>query len=321
MERAGPWLAIPWDPAVIYHVFANRKNIGDWLCARAIQGLLDQPVVELMCDEPFVADTLARLSAAGPEDLVLIGGGGLLMDYFQPFWVGFEPLSRRLPFCLWGVGCCDMKRVDSAVDADLIARIVRRSRLCVVRDQLTRESLRGCDIPEPVRCPSITAVTARPLGHGVLHVDCLDNVGEPVYETMNAVASGFAADTGRPFQRINNRIKKADEQALMAMLDDYAQADVILTGRLHGCIIGLAMGRRVLAVSGDWKIESFMRAAGLQDWVLGLPEAHLIAGRLRALDRQRTPVAFLEAAREANRAVAQTVRDLAGAPRTATRRA
>ena len=144
MERAGPWLAIPWDPAVIYHVFANRKNIGDWLCARAMQSLLDQPVVELMCDEPFVADTLARLSAAGPEDLVLIGGGGLLMDYFQPFWVGFEPLSRRLPFCLWGVGCCDMKRVDSAVDADLITRIVRRSRLCVVRDQLTRENCGAC---------------------------------------------------------------------------------------------------------------------------------------------------------------------------------
>jgi polysaccharide pyruvyl transferase WcaK-like protein len=292
---------------MIYHVFANRSNIGDWLSARAIQALLGQPVVELLCDEPFVPETLDRLSGAGGNDLVVIGGGGLLMDYFAPFWTGFEPLSSRIPFCLWGVGCCDMKRASSVPDAALLKRIVSRSRLCVVRDDLTRAFLSDSPLPAAVACPAFTIVDERPAGHGILHVDALDNVGDDIYESMSAIGRRFAAETGRPFSATNNEIPAGNERALTSVLRQYGNADLILTGRLHGCIIGLAMGRKVLAVSGDRKIESFMHAAGLDEWVLGLETSDRIAERLKALTQQRASVDFVRSARQANRDVAGAV--------------
>jgi len=40
-------------------------------------------------------ETLARLSAVGPNDCIVIGGGGLFMDYFEPFWRGFDQIAQR----------------------------------------------------------------------------------------------------------------------------------------------------------------------------------------------------------------------------------
>jgi hypothetical protein len=301
----------------VYHVFANRSNVGDWLSARGIQSLLAPlAVTELLCDEPFVPATLERLSAAGPEDLIVIGGGGLLMDYFEPFWRGFAPLAGRVPFCLWGVGCCDMKRADSRPPASLVGPIVARSRLAVVRDELTRDFLSGhvqaCVVP----CPTLNMVGVRPPGRGLLHVDAYDNVGEEVYEAMNRVGSAFAARTGRPFRAINNLIPAGDERALRGVLDLYAGADLILTGRLHGCIVGLAMGRKVLAVSGDRKVESFMSAAGLGGWVLGLDEVKRLGDRLDALAGQESPTTFLDDSRRQNGRVGQEVRRMVRADET-----
>src|ERR1051326_8913007 len=82
---------------MIHHVFANKSNAGDWLAARAMQSLLrGVPIREHFCDEPFVEQTLHALGAVRDNDLVLIGAGGLLMDYFMPFWEGFRALAPRL---------------------------------------------------------------------------------------------------------------------------------------------------------------------------------------------------------------------------------
>ena len=144
---------------MIYHIYANRSNIGDWLSAKGIQKLLSPlKITECLCDEPFVGETIKRLSQASSQDLIVIGGGGLLMDYFEPFWKKFEPIADRVPFCIWGVGACDLKDEKSLPDKSLIDRIVKKSKLCIVRDELTRTFLSTCDIPQPVQCPSVAVV-------------------------------------------------------------------------------------------------------------------------------------------------------------------
>lgn len=296
---------------MIHHVFANRSNIGDWLSARAIQALLaPEPFVEHLCDEPFVPRTLERLARLTDRDLIVIGGGGLFMDYFVPFWEGFREISKRVPFCIWGVGYCHMKRQDSRPPTALIEDIVRNSSLCVIRDDITRRYLANCDIPPPVPCPTISIVESRPPGHGLLHVDAFDNVGESNFETMEAVGKAFATKTNRPFHSINNLIPAGNGKALETAVGRYEQADLILTGRLHGCIIGLAMGRKVLAVSGDHKVESFMQAAGLGDWVLDLAEMDQLEQRLGELTAQPKPEAFVADARLSHRRVAEQIRQL-----------
>ena len=293
---------------MIHHVFANRSNIGDWLAARALQRLAGHgPVVEHLCDEPFVPQTLARLRRVKPNDFVLIGGGGLFTKYFEPLWEGFESIAARVPFAIVGVGCCDFTWTNSQPSWPRVASIVHASRICTVRDALTRSYLAPCVVPPPVACPSLTVVRARPPGWGVLHVDSYDVVGADIYQYMGDVARRMATESGRPFRRTNNLIQAGSETALAATLDLYAQSDIVVSSRLHGCVIGLAMGRSVVAVAGDRKVEAFMREAGLADWVLDLSEIERLYERLEAASTQPRPRAFLARARRQNRAVAARV--------------
>lgn len=294
---------------MIYHVYANQSNVGDWLSAQGIQKLLSpRPVKEYFCDTPFVPATLAALSRATPDDLVVIGGGGLFMDYFVPFWQGFQPIAARVPFVIWGAGYCDLKLERSHPPLKLISEIVQQSRLCVVRDALTHGYLSACKLPDPVICPAVVAIpTTAGAQARLLHVDSYDDVGAENYERMVAIAEAFAQHTGRSCRQTNNRIPTGHAGALRDTLGLYASADLILSSRLHGCIIALALGRRVLAVSGDHKVESFMQAAGLGDWVSGLEGLDSLPTRLEKLHEQELPVEFVEAGRRQNRAVAEKV--------------
>jgi polysaccharide pyruvyl transferase WcaK-like protein len=194
----------------------------------------------------------------------------------------------------------------------LLEEIVKRSRLCYVRDQITREYLSSCEIPAAVGCPTMNAIEPQSTGFGVLHVDALDNVGEANYEAMEAMANEVAKKTGRGFVSINNLIPSESESALAKVLQHYRNADLILAGRLHGIIIALAMGKKVLAVSGDYKIESFMKAAGLGDWVLGLDEVDQVPRRLLELSQQPSRDEFVAETRRANESIAAKVRALHG---------
>ncbi|GGQ75431.1 polysaccharide pyruvyl transferase family protein [Couchioplanes azureus] len=298
---------------VIHHVFANRSNAGDWLAAQGIRSqLAGVPVVTHLCDAPFVRRTLRALASAGPGDLVVIGGGGLLMDYFAPFWTGLAALQDRLRYCLWGVGAVDLKREDSRLEPGLPRGLAARALLCRVRDEHTRGLLGGPPLPPAVACPSVLVLRrSRRRGWGVLHVDNLTTVGEAEYEAMGRAAARFAARTGRAYRETNNLHRDGDAAGLERVLDLYRACDAVVTSRLHGCIIAVATGRRVVAVSGDWKIESFMSAVGLGDWVLGQEQVDRLPELLGRLDAQPDPAPALARARRAHRRIGRQVRDLA----------
>lgn len=303
---------------MIHHVFANRSNIGDWLAAKGIQRLLHPlPVTEHLCDADFVPDTLRRLGRLGPDDLVVIGGGGLFMDYFAPFWQGIAERSGDLRYCLWGVGYCDLKAEPSHPPQQMLRQVVARSALCVVRDELTRGHLGAAGQPPPVPCPSLAAIEPAAPGWGLLHVDNYTTVGPGAFEVMDQAGRRFAAATARPYRRTNNRIEPGSEHGLAHCLALYAQSDLVVSSALHGCIVAVAMGRPVLAVSGDRKIEAFMQAAGLGDWVLDHADLAPLGQRLEALPGQRQAQAFVEHARTQNRQVAAKVAALSGAARRA----
>lgn len=297
---------------MIHHVFANRSNIGDWLSARAIQSLLKPyEVIEHLCDAPFVAETLRRLATATDKDLIVIGGGGLFMDYFEPFWEGFGPIAERVPFVIWGAGYCDMKRGSSHPPRPLLERIVAKARLCVVRDELTRSYLECCELPPAVPCPSMTVVAVPPSpGCGLLYADAYDNIGAEVYERAVSTLKGYAARTGRHYRQTDNTIPKGNASQLARTLGLYVGADLVVASRLHGCILGVAMGRKVLAISGDRKIESFMRAAGLGEWVLDLEEIGDLGERLAELPGQASVTEFVTEACRKNGVVAEQVKAL-----------
>lgn len=299
----------------IHHVFANRANVGDWLSAQGIQLLVREHLAEVgfiehLCDDPFVDDTLRDLERASDDELILVGGGGLFMDYFAPLWEGLSRLVSRRPVAIWGVGYVDLKHEPSRPPLGLLRAVVAGARLTVVRDELTRQLL-GVALPEPVPCPSLAAVNSLPLGFGVLHVNNYTTVGAEAYEAMRATGQALAAATHRPYRETNNRIEPGRSDHLDALLERYRRSDIVLSSALHGCVLAVAMGRPVIAVSGDRKIEAFMTSAGLDDWVLGQDELDQIPQVFERLERQSAASAFVADAVGRNRAIAREVAGLA----------
>ena len=296
---------------MIHHVFANKSNVGDWLSAIGIQKLLSPyKVVEHLCDEPFVPETLDALENLGADDIVVIGGGGLFMDYFEPFWEGFLPLASKIPFYIWGVGLCDVKGINSKPPPALMREIVQKCQGCFVRDSLSYSFIDEADLPLPSGCPAMNALSTEvnnPNGH-LLHVDAFDNVGEEVYERINEIGMEWAKEHGRSFVHINNLIKAGSNSELEKILEIYSSASLIVTGRLHGCILSTAINRPFVTVSGDKKIESFMDHAGLSDWLIDKNEV----GKLRelinkAINTTFDTQTFAETIRSKNRKIGELI--------------
>jgi polysaccharide pyruvyl transferase WcaK-like protein len=301
---------------MIHHVFANRSNVGDWLSAKGIQRLLAPlPVKEYLCDEPFVPDTLDKLAKVAPDDFIIIGGGGLFSKYFNPFWSGFADIAHRVPYAIWGVGCCDIKMTDSLPPLELIERIVKYSRLCVVRDKLTRMFLKSCNLPPAVPCPTLNALEGiHTSSNGILHADHFDNIGSANFDIVTATTETYAKINNRIYRRTNNLISAGSQSGFNDVMTRYEKSDLIVSSRLHGCIIGLALGCKVLAISGDRKVESFMTAAGLADWVCDVNEIESLTTLLERLPFQPSAEQYVEQAREQNRLVAKALlRQFAGA--------
>ena len=297
---------------MIHHVYANRSNAGDWVSAKGIQRLLPgQPITDHFCDEPFVARTMDVLSHADETDLIIIGGGGLFMDYFRSFWEALLRAPPAAPICLWGVGLCDLKADATRLDISLLRTIARMSARCYVRDSLTYNHIGLPDLPPPVPCPSVAWLHAEPKGAGILHVDNYTTAGAGTFRRMDRYARAFAKATCRPYRRTNNRLGgRTTEAALGEVLELYRTSDLILSSALHGCVIGVAMGRPVVAVSGDWKIESFMDAMGLGEWVVATAEVGRVPELLKKADEQPSAAARLADAVAANKAIAADILSL-----------
>ena len=295
---------------MVYHVFANKTNIGDWLSALGIQQLIDaREITECYCDANFIPATIKKLSCATEKDLVIIGGGGLIMDYFQPFWEAFLPVSKRVPFIIWGIGCCDIKHESSLPSKDLLRSIVSESKFCSVRDEMTRKFLDlDCEV---VPCPSINAISKLEIpGIDILHVVNYSTAGANAYEHMRAVTQDFAGKTGIIYEDTNNLVDKEDKDGLEKIIETYRKSAIIVSSALHGCIIAFAMGLKLIAVSGDNKIDEFMKAAGLEKWILNFDHTGPLKKMLGEIAQQPDPDVIRENIRRQNLQIGQQVQKL-----------
>lgn len=303
---------------MIHHVYANRSNIGDWHAARSIHRLLGTSVQELLCDAPYLRTTLARLGSVDPHDVVVVGAGGLLMDYFADFWEGFLRLPVVAPLVLWGVGCCSVKHAPSSLDPALVRRIVDRADVVAVRDELTVDALPDDDRVRLVPCPSLAFDLERPTSSppALLHATHGYTIGADVLAEVCSQAQTFAEAAGLRYAETDHRIVPDDTAALDRGVAALASAEIIVSSRLHGCLLGFAARRPVIAVSGDAKVDSFMRWAGLEEWLIDATDGTEVVGlgdRLARIDRypvRNAADAAVDTARRTNLQVADAVRTL-----------
>lgn len=297
---------------MIIHIYANKSNIGDWLSALGIQSLLKyNNIKELFCDEPFLDKTFAELEKLSPDDVIIIGGGGLFMDYFTPFWDRFLDIAGDIPFCIWGVGFCDLKQEPSLAPFYLLKEIVKKSHLTVVRDNFSRDYLSAAISYQPIPCPSMAVIDIEKRNNfSLLHVDNYLSVGASSYKKMDEIGQEFAVKTDRKYRQTNNRIHSGNKKELAAILSRYQEADMILSSALHGCIIAVSMGKKIIAVSGDRKIDAFMTAAGLEDWVLSYDEVDKLPELLQRLPIQQYNEEFAQNVRHKNQLIAKEINKL-----------
>ncbi len=300
---------------MIHHVFANRSNVGDWLSAIGIQRALGLTVTEHLCDGPFVPETLEAVASLGPGDRVVIGGGGLLMDYFTPFWEGFAAAIGRTPYAIWGVGLVDIKREASRPPAGLIAEISTGADLVVVRDELTREMV-GVPEVEVAVCPSVLAVEPRDGRAGdrvLLHSVNYTTVGEDVYEEMVEVLTAETAGRGMRYAELNNRIEKDDRA--------HARAGAVGVRELrrswsaHACTAASSRWRwgsrwSPCRVTARWTPS--WRRPDWRDGTSPRTRSSRLPDLIDSAPGQPSPPEFVDRARAANLAIGERLRRLWG---------
>jgi hypothetical protein len=297
----------------MHFICANESNVGDWMSAIGIRRLLGDPPHTLhFCDEYFLPETLPWLSGLGPTDLVVIGGGGLFQEYFVPFWRGVAEVAGRVPYCLWGLGLCGKPEALSTDSTELIRTIAQHARVCAVRDEMTRQFLGLADTTAPVPCPSVVAAQEVPPCDGprraLLYVVHPDLVSAQNVQCVKSVLLAHALRHGLEYLETDHRTDQGESRQRDSVMSRYASASVVVSSRLHGCILGVAMGCRVIGLASDPKLTAFMHSVGLSDWLCDPGDVEAIAQKLEVLHEQRPPVDSLIAeALIGNRAVAQRV--------------
>jgi polysaccharide pyruvyl transferase WcaK-like protein len=107
-----------------------------------------------------------------------------------------------------------------------------------------------------------------------------------------------------------NRITADDELQLQQCMQLYQEADIVMSSALHGCIIGAALGKKVVAVSGDRKIDSFMESIGWGEWLCSRDRLDELPSLVDTVHKQESCLSRIEEFRNAQREIGRQVRTL-----------
>lgn len=269
------------DPMKIFHFCANHTNIGDRISADGIMGLLHRKFPQdqytrLFCDKQFVEQcTQAVEQQYTDDDLIVVGGGGLLIQYFMPFWrwlFGFR--DRRARYILWGLGVCENYRLTQldSTDLDVLRTVLGNSLATSVRDKVSHDFCSQLGPAVQIGCPAHVAVASirgqlECSDQHLLYVNhsdltMVDEVGR-INEIMRAHGEGIGTQT----LLTCNNIMDPNMPVVEYLKTYYQSAKVIVTTRLHGAIIGLSLGKPVVIISKDTKLNSYFSRFELDSFI------------------------------------------------------
>lgn len=251
------------DDAPMCYLSADASNIGDRVSALGVQFLAGKQGIELFTSKVALATTFRILDWLGenrPGTKVVIGGGGLLQECFDPFWAGL--LDRKIPFALFGVGANEMQG-RKVLRSQLLREIAFRAVSLHVRDSWTRELLEYGK-PERVTvgvCPSVNYLNAK-YGTGkeeprkyLLHVQHPVDIsmagGDP--ERLRMVVKDTAAQLNLLYDETSHI--KENQRSLVGR---YLRARYVVSSRLHGCIFSYSLGIPFLPIVTDRKTLAFI---------------------------------------------------------------
>ena len=249
------------DFSLPIYVYANRKNAGDFLSARGVKTAVGIEGTDLLIEDNHLQVFLKHHGEKKAK--MIIGGGGLLKDTFQPFWEMI--LSSKARYFIFGVGVCDIKTKGSLLPDEVFRNVILKAKAVYVRDSWTSsliETKFGIKVHQ-ILCPSILDIYSRfqccqkrwPKQPKLLYVHHkkLIQLSNHSEYFVRDIVKNICTMNKFIFLEVDNICRNPD-----ILLQQYIHADFIISTRLHGCVFSYALNKPFIAISADHKIDSFV---------------------------------------------------------------
>jgi len=249
--------------APVVYIYANKRNVGDYISHLGLKEIVGKDGPDLFCSPVWLKEFKAHidyLKQYNPNVLLVIGGGGLLQPVFEPFW--HVVLQSGLRFTAHGIGINKMSG-RGEMKGDLFPKIAKGADHLGVRDEYTFNFLEQFAPNKLVltACPSINYLVPRywqsqarssnVLLH-LIHPSDVRLAGADL-DTISKNLMAVAEALGLEYQEHTNM-----DSSHVRMLKKVSNARVIVSSRLHGCIMGFGMGIPFLPLLCDDKMKAFL---------------------------------------------------------------
>lgn len=249
------------------YIYADATNVGDYISHLGVREVFKKDGPSLYAAGSCLGETKAWLNFAGKNknNVLIIGGGGLIQHCFEAFWE--TVLASGFPYVLYGVGACSMKGVRHPINRNLLARIASSATHIHIRDFYTKELFEGLGGKKVTlgECPATDFIRSwyqknkvvrggkeQPVLLNVIHDFDLSQSGVDVAQYCQIVKE-VCVNLGFKYSQTNNIHKNFE-----MLLKQYEEADIVISSRLHGCIIGIGMEKQVIAIDCDDKIKNYL---------------------------------------------------------------
>lgn len=239
------------------YIYANNRNVGDYISHLGLKMLVGREGPSVLCT-PVNRLWYKRVLNKNAKAHYHIGGGGLLQPIFEDFWQ--KLLSSEARFNCIGIGI-NIANNRSLINQDLLRKVVEKSDFFSVRDTMSQNIIYDITSTTPpvTVCPSILYLrknfTRKPPSKKITHI----------FHPSDLRFSGCDLEKIRTNIRnycgeYNYRYVESDNLSNdhKDMIDKYLDSDLIISSRLHGCIIAHALGIPFIALSCDKKTQAFL---------------------------------------------------------------
>lgn len=249
--------------AKVIYVFANKRNVGDYISHQGVQQLVNIPGPMMLCTpvaHKLYHYQLNYLRQHNPSCHVVIGGGGLLQGVFSDFWQAI--VDSKLSYSLLGVGLNRMPGRPE-LDASLLDTIFSQATIVGLRDPMTvalvdpehqfKVNLHTCPAHNFVveYCNSVP-IKVQPVLLHMLHEADLRLAKVDIVALKKHVQT-LARKSGLTYVESNNM-----HNNFTTAIAQVAQSQIVVSSRLHGCIMSYATGRPCVGIACDEKLSQYI---------------------------------------------------------------
>ena len=270
-------LLFKFDKGRVVYIYANKRNVGDYISHKGIKLLLGHSGVDLYCSKAWRTEFEKYIHKAHKSKKVaVVGGGGLLQPAFEDFWE--KLLASEIKFYCVGIGINFMNG-RPLLKEELIRDIVSRSEMCLVRDNFTFDTLSNLldesslDKLRLTACPSINFINhlrknnrielkaaQKTLVH-VFHPSDLRLSGANI-ELIRQNVMDYAKS--RALEYIETDNMSNDHIKSISLINN---AELVVSSRLHGCIIAFSCQKRFIPLVCDNKTREFVESHTESEWI------------------------------------------------------